>query len=228
MTILPLKSCDIKIHDVIQGSEEWHSLRIGKITGSGFSKLLGCKSTKERYLYNRANERVTKCRCDGDEYPGNIHTRRGHEFEPVIRQRYIDFHIKQFIDPMVRVVGLVQLGEYIAYSPDGLVGDDGLIEIKVPDSNNYFRQILEIESKGIDAIPTDYYMQMQFGMYVCKRSWCDYLPANPKHEKNNKGMRIYRVYRDEEVQQKIEATLEENLAVIDQYVERYNNLGDLI
>jgi hypothetical protein len=94
----------------------------------------------------------------------------------------------------------------------------------VPDSNNYFRQLLEISSKGKTAIPNDYYVQMQFNMYVCGRSWCDYVLYNPIHAKNDKEIFIYRVPRDEEIQTKIGQVVDESVIKIKQYVDQYFTL----
>src|SRR5271170_5792827 len=121
--------------DIKQGSDEWYRLRLGKITGSCFSKLLGGNGAKEKYLYDRANEIVTGCRSDSDSFT-NVHIRRGLDFESEAKSQYV---MKTFT--LINEVGLVQIGDYVACSPDGLIDEDGLIEIKVPDSNNYFRQM---------------------------------------------------------------------------------------
>ncbi len=201
--------------DIKQGSNEWHNLRLGKITGSSFSKLLGTPVAKEKYLYDKANEIVTGCLSDAASF-NNIHMQRGNDFESVARTRYL---LETF--SVVKEVGLVIVDDYLACSPDGLIDEDGLIEIKVPDSNNYFRQLLEISSQGKSAVPTDYYIQMQFNMYVCGRSWCDYVLYNPQHAKNGKEIFIYRITRDEEMQKKIGQILDVSIIKIKQYVDQY-------
>ena len=210
---------DIEYHDSEQGSDEWHALRLGKITGSCFSKLMGTAAAKEKYLCDRANEIVTKSRCDSDESATGMHMARGHEFEEVAICKYTVATLTQ-----VRRVGFVQLNEFAGCSPDGLVGDDGMIEIKVPDSNNYFRQILELNEKGVDAIPKDYYAQMQFCMYVCDRKWCDYVLYNPKHETNGKSLFVLRVERDGSMQERISSVIEESIARLKNYTTNYHQL----
>ena len=204
--------------DIKQGSDEWYRLRLGKITGSCFSKLLGGNGTKEKYLYDRANEIVTGCRSDSDSFT-NVHMRRGLDFEAEAKSLYV---IKTFT--LVNEVGLIQLGDYVACSPDGLIDEDGLIEIKVPDSNNYFRQMLEISFKGSNAIQYDHYIQMQFYMYVCGRAWCDYVLYNPQHVVNNKELFIHRVERKEEIQISIGNVLDECVIKIKKYVEQYYSI----
>jgi hypothetical protein len=201
--------------DINQGSDEWYRLRLGKITGSCFSKLLGGNGAKEKYLYDRANEIVTGCRSDSDNFT-NVHMRRGIDFESEAKSQYV---MKTF--SFVEEVGLMQLGDYVACSPDGLIDEDGLIEIKVPDSNNYFRQMLEISLKGNNAIPHEHYVQMQFYMYVCGREWCDYVLYNPQHVINNKELFIHRVEREEEIQTNIGNVLDECVIKIKKYVEQY-------
>jgi putative phage-type endonuclease len=201
--------------DIQQGSDEWHNLRIGKITGSSFSKLLGTAAAKEKYLYDKANEIVTRCKSDGDSF-NNVHMQRGSNFESVARTRYL---LETF--SIVKEVGIVIVDDYLACSPDGLIDEDGLIEIKVPDSNNYFRQLLQISSEGLKVIPNDYYIQMQFNMYVCGRNWCDYVLYNPQHAINDREMFIYRVPRDDEMQKKIGQVLDESIIKIKQYVDQY-------
>ncbi len=204
--------------DIKQGSDEWYRLRLGKITGSCFSKLLGGNGAKEKYLYDRANEIVTGCRSDSDSFT-NVHMRRGLDFEAEAKSLYV---IKTFT--LVNEVGLIQLGDYVACSPDGLIDEDGLIEIKVPDSNNYFRQMLEISLKGSTAIPHDHYVQMQFYMYVCGREWCDYVLYNPQHVVNNKELFIHRVKREEEIQISIGNVLDECVIKSKKYVEQYYSI----
>jgi exodeoxyribonuclease (lambda-induced) len=204
--------------DISQGSNEWYQERLGKITGSSFHKLLSGNGTKEKYIYDRASEIVTGCRSDSDSFT-NIHMQRGHSFEAEARSQYV---IKTFT--RVTEVGLVELGEYVACSPDGLVDYDGVIEIKVPDSNNYFRQLLEISAKGTQAISNEHYIQMQFNMYVCNRKWCDYILYNPQHAVNNKELFIWRVESEEKMQSRISETIDESIIKIKSYVEQYHNM----
>ena len=204
------------VHENIeQGGYEWHSLRLGKITGSCFNKLMGTSEARKKYLYDRANEIVTGAKSDSDSFI-SLHIERGHEFEEIAVMKYTVTTLNE-----VQKVGFVQLDEFVGCSPDGLIGDDGMIEIKVPDSNNYFRQIIELNLKGKKAISKDHYAQMQFNMYVCKRQWCDYVLYNPAHEKNNKAIFIFRVVAEELEQRHIENTLTECVEEMKDLVSKY-------
>lgn len=207
-------------NDIEQGSPEWHDLRLGKLTGSNAAKLFGTPAAREKYLYDRAAEIVTGCRCDSDECTRGQHAARGSVFEEIALMKYTVATLNE-----VQKVGFVQLNEFVGCSPDGLIGDDGMIEVKVPDSNNYFRQILELTANGVRAIPSEYYMQMQFNMFVCGRKWCDYVLYNPKHEAKGKSLFIQRVERDNIMQGRISGILEEGIAKIEGYLQSYYRIG---
>ena len=207
----------MQLHETLeQGSPEWLTLRLGKLTGSSAAKLLGAPAARERYLYDRASEIVTGSRCDSDESATSMHMARGHEFEETALMKYTVTTLNE-----VEQVGFVQLNEFVGCSPDGLVGTCGMIEVKVPDSNNYFRQILELATHGVDAIPKDYYAQMQFNMFVCGRAWCDYVLYNPKHEATGKSLFVVRVVRDNSMQARITSIINECVAKIKSYTQSY-------
>jgi hypothetical protein len=210
-----------------QDSEEWHKLRLGKISGSGFYKIVGTKAAREKYLYEKASERVSISKSDSEEYT-NFHMRRGIDWEDIARDAY---RIKRnFID--VQQVGLIELNDYVVCSPDGLVSEkdqdgvtrDGMIEIKIVDSHIYFKLALEITEKGVDAIPSEHLAQMQYNLYVSNRQWCDYVLYNPKHAMVGTGLFIRRVERDMVYNDTIKAAIDESIKIIDQHVIKYKEI----
>lgn len=202
--------------DLEQKTEEWQQKRLGKITGSTFGKLFGTKDCADKHIYSIANEIITNSRSDGAEFT-NFHMDRGNNYEPLARVKYME---KNF-EP-VKTVGIVCLGGYVACSPDGLVGEDGVIEIKVPDSHNYLKYVLEISQLGKKAIQKDHFMQMQFNMYVCDKDWCDYVLYNPKHVFND--LSIFRIEKDKDIQAKIENTIDDAIARIKRHIKQYSDL----
>lgn len=205
-------------NDLKQRTNEWHDLRLGKITGSCFYKLLGTPATSQKYLYQKASEIITKSKSDSDSF-NNIHTQRGLDYECIAKAEYI-----KNTWTIVNDVGLIILNDYVACSPDGLIGDDGIIEIKIPDCYNYLERVLAIHKDGEKAIPYEHYAQMQFNMYVSKRSWCDYVLYNPKHALYNNGIFIYKVNIDYKMQDQINQVLEVSIEKIKEYVQTYRDL----
>lgn len=205
-------------NELKQGTDEWHNLRLGKITGSCFYKLLGTPAASQKYLYQKASEIITNAKSDSESF-NNIHVQRGLDYECIAKAEYI-----KSTWTIIDDVGLIVLNDYVACSPDGLVGDDGMIEIKVPDSHNYLEQVLAIHNDGEKAIPTEYYAQQQFNMYVANRKWCDYTLYNPKYSKHRNGLFTYRVNIDHAMQDRIHKVLEVSIEKIKEYVEQYHNI----
>ena len=206
----------MKIHtEFQQGSDEWHKMKLGKISASSFYKLLGTKAARNKYICELASERITSSKSDSKEYT-NFHMQRGNQFEEAVREAYKH---KTFYE--VEQVGLIQLNDDVVCSPDGLVDANGLIEIKVPDSYNYIAQVLDIAKNGIKGVPNEYYTQMQVNLYISNRQWCDYVLYNPKYAAVGNGLFIYRVERDMVYKDTIEIAINESIKTINQYIIKY-------
>jgi len=177
--------------DIVQGSDAWLKRRLGKATASRQGDLTA--KTKTGYAASRTDLQVELLieRLTQQPTPRIIteHMRFGTITEPEARASYSfyrDVEVVEvgFIDhPMIRMAGA---------SPDGLVGDDGLIEIKCPKTST-FLEIIESEK-----IPLKYMKQMQFQMACTERSWCDFVCYDPRVPEE---MRLYvqRVNRDDEM-----------------------------
>jgi putative phage-type endonuclease len=181
-------SAPIYYHDVEQGSDEWHALRRGMITASAVSRLItgtgkpANNDTSRTQLLQLLAERIT-----GESEPSfyNDDMARGHLLEPLARDIYARHQAP------VQECGFVTAdfdGTVIGYSPDGLVGDDGLIEIKSPRQKNHLRSLLSCE------VPTEYVPQVQTGLAVTGRRWSDYISYAP-----GLPLFIHRCERDEVV-----------------------------
>lgn len=155
--------------DLVQGTDEWLEARRGIITASTVGKLLTptlkvASNDTSRGLVNLlASERIT-----GHVEPTfqSAAMFRGTMDEPLARDLYATTH------KGVRELGFMVLaidGARLGYSPDGLVGDDGLIEVKSAEPKIHLARIL--------GAPIDHghMAQMQAGMLVSGRAWCDYL-----------------------------------------------------
>lgn len=178
----------MKFHDIKQNTDEWLDLRMGKLTGTG-SKIIMANYGKafgepaKKLSVSIAREQITKQRSLTDSYT-NAHMERGHEQEPIAKGLYED---EKFID--VSNGGFFECGA-LGCSPDGLVLDDGLIEIKsVVDHVHY----ATIKRGGFDPV---YKWQVYFNLMVTERAWIDYISYCADFPENTR-LYVFRVFRDD-------------------------------
>ena len=173
MVQAPPQAQPIYHFDIEQGTDEWHALRRGVITASAISKLLTAtgkpanNDTSRAQLYQLLAERITG---ESDSGFYNDDMARGHLLEPYARNLYAEN-----FDPVTEC-GFVTLNTSagtLGYSPDGLVGDDGLIEIKCPRPKAHLKSLLTGE------VPSEYIPQVQTGLAVTGRRWLDYISYAP-------------------------------------------------
>lgn len=200
--------------DIIQGSDLWLALRRGILTASEMKLIITptlsiAKNDKERaHVYEIAAQRIT-----GYVEPSYISDDmlRGQDDEIDARSLYSNHYAP------VEEVGFItsnRFGFTIGYSPDGLVGDDGLIECKSRRQKYQIQTI--VECVPANSIPSDYMIQIQTGLLVTGRDWCDFISYCGGME-----MTTIRVLPDEKIQAAIIAAataFEERVqAVIDNY-----------
>ncbi len=150
----------LEIIDCAQNSPEWHTARCGVITASSFQKILtgGDGKTRNKYMRQIAAERIRG--ISGDSFSNN-HTERGHEFEEVAVEEYVR-------ETGLEVIKCGFMKDKYGYSPDGLVGDDGAIEIKTRLAD------LQIELLMSGKFPNEHVAQVQGGLMVSGRQWVDF------------------------------------------------------
>jgi len=155
-----------------QGSEEWLEARRGLVTASTVGKLITPKTVKvatndeSRGLTAQlVAERITGW-CDPTWT--NADMQRGHDIEPIARDWYAEREGVQ-VDELGFMVAEFDNGNRLGYSPDGLVGDDGLIEVKAPRAKTHLLTHLSGE------MPLFHMAQVQAGMLVADRSWCAFI-----------------------------------------------------
>ena len=184
--------------NIEQRSESWHAARCGSLGASqiadALSKLKDGKtpgSASTNLQAKLVTERLTGVQEDGYK---NAAMQFGIENEDAARLAY-EAHSGNFVTE----VGLYRhptiAGTHA--SPDGLVGDDGLIEIKCPNSATH------IETLKGGKVPTKYLYQMQWQMRCADRQWCDYVSFDPRCPE---GLRLWvkRVHRDEKLISELE------------------------
>lgn len=178
--------------DLIQGSDEWHATRCGMLTASEMKLIMtptGKTASNDKaraHLYELIAQRVTRY-----VEPAYISDDmlRGQTDEVNARGIYA-----REIAP-VEEVGFITndaWGFTIGYSPDGLVGDDGLIECKSR------RQKYQVETILGDSVPEEFMLQIQTGLLVSERKWCDFISYH-----GGLPMRMIRVTADADMQAKI-------------------------
>ena len=163
--------------DIEQRSPEWFAARLGKITASRISAVLANKSTAtyENYLARLAGERFTGRRDEEGDYQ-NTAMRNGVEREPAARAEYEFWFDEHYgTAPMVVEVGFVDHPTLpmAGASPDGLVGEKGVLEIKCPEMATHQRTLLGASPKA------EYLYQMQVQMDCTGRDWCDFVSYHP-------------------------------------------------
>lgn len=173
------------ITDIAQGTPEWLALRLGIVTCSELDALLVAGKGQEgfgvaafTYMDQLIGERITG---EAAELPFQTRaTTRGHELEAVARELYEDREGVQ-----TEQAGII-LNHGIGYSPDSLVSNDGLTEIKTKLPKFQIGVILA------DAVPKEHVAQCQGGLWVSEREWIDFVSYWP-------GMPLFvkRAYRDE-------------------------------
>ena len=184
------------IESIEQGSSEWLELRLGKVTASKFKDVMtngrGGKPsvTAKSYMIKLVAEILR-----GQPMPffESDAMKWGTETESQARAMY---ELKNDVD--VKEVAFVQLNEFVGVSPDGLVGDDGLLEIKCPNTETQIKRFLEDT-----GLPSDYEAQVQGQLWVTGREWCDFLSFDPRIDVEASYIQT-RVYRDEEYIAKLE------------------------
>lgn len=178
-----------KVHDVEQGSYEWHVLRCGILTASDMHKICkknakgGYYATRDDLLMQKVAEAITGEIEPVFQTPEMV---RGHTLEPVVRDIYAQKNNLE-VDQWGFSTREFDFGT-IGYSPDGVVGDDGLLEIKT------LKPRLQVKLLVNGDINDEHLWQCQTGMLVTGRLWCDYECYCP-------NLKIYsdRIARDDDM-----------------------------
>jgi hypothetical protein len=161
------------IHNVKQGTAEWHKLREGVPTASEFHRIITPKgwtyaTGAQSYINKLIGEKFSPMYGDEDEFSNNS-TRRGNLLEPESR-RFYEFKNNVTVEE----VGFITTDDgRFGYSPDGLVGERGLIESKSPNPTTH------VEYLRAGVVPDKYLGQCYGGLIVTGRDWIDFLSYCP-------------------------------------------------
>ncbi len=196
---------------LVQGTPEWFAARLGKVTASRVADVIartkaGWGASRANYMAQLIAERLTGVTADSYS---NASMQWGSDMEPDARAAY-----EFYTDTTVTEIGFAphpRIAEAGA-SPDGLVGEDGLVEIKCPNTATHLETLLN------KAVPAKYRTQMQWQMACTGRLWCDFVSYDPRLPESMK-LFIVRVVRDDKMIAEIEEAVVAFLAETAEKVE---------
>tara|TARA_B110000259_G_scaffold61367_1_gene72582 strand:- start:32 stop:640 length:609 start_codon:yes stop_codon:yes gene_type:complete len=188
------------INGIEQGSPEWLQLRLGVATASDFKKIITSTGKESKTLKDYALELASESLLTEPESSYKSEAmQRGNDLEDEARKYY------SFItDTKVDQVTFIKKDDEIGYSPDGLIDDNGSIEIKCPQKKNHLKYLVD------NKLPAEYKSQVQGGLYISGRDYCDFISYHPLF-KDDKKMMVVRVGRDEEYIKKLSDLLKKTI-----------------
>ncbi len=200
-----------------QRTEQWIQDRLGCVTASRLSDVLaivksGYSASRKNYMAELICERLT-----GVPYPHftSKEMEWGIEQEPFARSAY-----EATTGVLVQEVGFIRHPDIsdTGASPDGLVGDNGGLEIKCPTTATH------IETMRSGKADSKYYPQMQWAMECCDRDWWDFASFDPRLPE---GLQLFvvRVHRDEVFLKEARAEVVKFLAELEQAVDELRKIG---
>lgn len=204
-------------NDVQQGSEEWHACRLGLMTASELKLVItpGLKLADNKdcriHLYELLAQRVNRY---VEPHFQSHDMERGNFDEGHAREKYSETYA-----PVVECGFITndKWGFTLGYSPDGLVGDDGLIECKSRVQKHQMKTLIENVAK--DEIPDDFVIQVQSALLISERKWCDFISYS-----GGMPMAAVRVYPDPVIQEAIVTAATAFEARLTEAREIYDNL----
>ena len=197
-----------------QGTEEWLQVRAGKITGSEIQPLISVskgtgKGGHINYCRKKAVEKLFGIETATFKSGAMI---QGTEREPYARMAY-----ELLKGVSVEQVGFVELNEFVGCSPDGLIGEDGILEIKSKTDDGHAKLLL-----GEEDFESYYIWQALYVAYVCNRKWADLISFNPHYGKSS--IFIKHLERTPETDAIIEKAIAIGTETINEYINKLQKL----
>ena len=155
-----------------QRTDEWYTVKCGKIGASSMSDVMAKgrgnseSKTRRAYMVRLIAERLSG---QPQETYQNAAMQWGIDTEPQAREAYEADTLN-----VVEQVGFVEASEFLGCSPDGLVGDDGILEIKCPNTTTHIEYLLS------DRLPPEYVNQVQSQLWITGRKKCYFVSYDPR------------------------------------------------
>lgn len=201
-----------------QGSPEWFAQRLGKVTASRVADVIaktktGYSTSRDNYMAQLVCERMTNTVA---ESYSNAAMQWGTETEPLARAAY-EAHEDVLVDEVAMISHPTI--EAAGASPDGLVGDDGLLEIKCPNTATHIDTLLS------QLVPTKYMTQMYWQLACTGRQWCDFVSFDPRLPKELQ-LFVVRVPRNDVYIAMLEEEVKKFLTELDGKIMKLNELKE--
>ena len=197
----------MKVYNFEQRTDEWYAIRRAKMTASNAGIIATNGKGLKTYIYSLMSDYYSNAE---KEHYVNADMQRGIDLEPEAK---IEFEFYTGLE--VKEVGFIEHNEHVGVSPDGLIGNDGLIEIKCPKDEVYFKLLLNGEIKS------EYLWQMQMQMLVSERKYCYFVSYNPNFDQS---LFIKKIERDEEMIAKLQKGIDDGTKLIKQIITKYEKI----
>lgn len=198
------------MHSMDQGSAEWLQARLGKATASKIADIMaktksGPSASRANYAAQLVAERLSGTPAEGFT---NAAMQWGTDTESEARDAYAADRLCE-----VREIGFADHPTIpmTGASPDGLIGEDGLVEIKCPNTATHIDTLLN------RAVPSKYVKQMMWQMACTERRWCDFASYDPRLPESMRLL-VIRLHRSDDMIAEIEAEVAAFLVEVDQTV----------
>ena len=200
----------------LQNTPDWYASRLFRCTSSELGKLMTeprskadkeagrLSGTAEEYIMDKIAEYLTDGSCLDYKKNDTKEIRWGNTYEEDARKEY-----EKVTSVNVELVGFIGWGSDFGGSPDGLVGEDGLIEIKCPyNSTTHAHYLLMKTSEDLRKLKPEYYAQIQGNLLVTGRIWADFVSYDPRVQNRRLSLKVLRIPRDEEFIERAKIAIE--------------------
>lgn len=182
-----------------KGDSAWHQQRIAKLTSSRFGDMMQKGRSKDQRFGNAAMKYIYEKIAEQITLQPHVFSSQATDWGSQMEANAIEKYTEKTGNE-VHYTGFLEFGDHAGGTPDGLVGEDGIIEVKCPfNPANHVEILLE----GM-VVNTDHMFQIQGNLMVTDRKWCDYISYDPRVTDEALQMKIIRVERDEEIIQAIQ------------------------
>ena len=200
----------MRVYDFEQGTPEWLNSRLGCPSGSGFDKLITATGKPSTQAEGYVNQLIAELLTGETTYVKKTEwMERGNELEPRARDYYELATGNTVVETGFCKHDQLECG----ISPDGIIGDNGLIEIKCPSPS------VHVAYLRAGVLPTKYKQQVQGQMWITEREWCDFLSYHP-----SMPALLVRVHRDEDYIKLLQAEVEKACETIQTQYQKLKEL----